>query len=154
MDISKICCLVDASQVVSFDIFDTLIVRLYKKPIDLFAHLEESTHSPGFQAARIAAEQEARKRAAERGVHEVTLDEIYAQLHQSYQPMKQKEISLERVMCRANPEMRRVFDYALERGKPIYIASDMYLPRDVIEMILSDAGYRGYVALLDRKSVV
>lgn len=148
MDISKICCLVDASQVVSFDIFDTLIVRLYKKPIDLFAHLEESTHSPGFQAARIAAEQEARKRAAERGVHEVTLDEIYAQLHQSYQPMKQKEISLERVMCRANPEMRRVFDYALERGKPIYIASDMYLPRDVIEMILSDAGYRGYVALL------
>lgn len=148
MDISKIRKLIDASQAVSFDIFDTLIVRLYKNPTDLFAHLEESTQSTGFKESRIAAEQEARKRAAERGVHEVTLDEIYAQLHQSYQPMRQKEIALERLMCQANPEMRPVFDYALKSGRPVYISSDMYLPKDVIEAILTDAGYQGHTALL------
>ncbi len=40
---------IDEVDVVSFDIFDTLIVRLYRKPTDLFAHLEESTGFSGFK---------------------------------------------------------------------------------------------------------
>lgn len=148
MDITTIRQLISQSQAVSFDLFDTLIVRLFRKPTDLFAHLEESTQATGFQSARIAAEQEARSLAAGCGVHEVTLDEIYTQLHPSYQPLRQKELALERLMCQANPEMQEVFRCALESGKPVFIASDMYLPREVVTAILEDAGYQGYQKLL------
>ncbi len=135
-------------EVVSFDIFDTLIVRLYRQPTDLFLHLETSTGNIGFKDARILAEQVAREKAFSEGVHEVTLDQIYQQMHPSYVPMREKEIELERLACKANPEMMKVYQAALQQGKRIFISSDMYLPKETIEQILQNAGYTGYEKLI------
>lgn len=144
----KLCRLIEKADVISFDIFDTLIIRLYRSPTDLFMHLEQAFRVPGFKEARISGEIAAREAASKRGVHEVTLDEIYEELHVSYRSMKQLEIQLEKQMCRANPEMKTVYDEAVERGIPVFISSDMYLPKDVVEDILSSAGFFGYQKLL------
>jgi len=139
--------MVKNAAVLSFDIFDTLIVRLYRNPTDLFMHLEQSYHASGFTEARISAELTAREAAAKRGIHEVTLDDIYKELHVSYRSMKPKEIQLEKLMCRVNPEIKSIYDEAVNQKVPVYILSDMYLPREVIEDILSNAGYSGYQKL-------
>lgn len=139
---------IDEVDVVSFDIFDTLIVRLYRKPTDLFAHLEESTGFSGFKQARVLAEQEARNDALKKDVHEITLDEIYEYIHPSYRNLVEKEIEMECLMCKANPEMLEIFHYAIARKKRVFISSDMYLPKEVIERILNNNGYRGYEKLL------
>lgn len=130
--------------VVSFDVFDTLIVRLYRTPTDLFRHIEESEGVPGFFSARAEAERTARERANAQGLHEVTLEEIYRELHPSYHRLMGVEIRLEKAVCRANPEMLEVYHLAQRMEKRIVIASDMYLPSGVLENILENAGYSGY----------
>ena len=47
--------------VISFDIFDTLLLRPYVKPTDLFEHLEKLENLSGFANARIKAEKIARE---------------------------------------------------------------------------------------------
>lgn len=133
--------------IVSFDIFDTLVARTYRRPTDLFAHLEESERVPGFKNTRIDAEMSVRRQAAEKGQHEVTLQDIYEEMHASYKPLMEKEIALEIAACHVNPEMLQVFNYAKQIGKRIVIASDMYLPAHVIESILHNCGYEGYEKL-------
>ena len=139
--------MVKNAKAVSFDIFDTLIIRLYRNPTDLFLHLEQAFHASGFKEARISAEMAARETAEKQGIHEVTLDGIYERMHPSYSSMKPLEIQLEKRMCRANPEMKAIYEETIRQGIPVYILSDMYLPENVIEEILSDAGYSGYQKL-------
>ena len=129
---------------ISFDIFDTLLVRLYEKPTDLFLHLERSFSALGFHSARISAENQARENAIKNKKNEVTLDEIYENIHYSYYFLKEKEIELEKMMCKANPEMMEFFQWCFSNNKRIVLSSDMYLPDYVIEEILSLAGYKGY----------
>ena len=50
----------DGVKAVSFDIFDTLIVRPYIRPKDLFAHMEQAEGAPGFAAERVDAERRSR----------------------------------------------------------------------------------------------
>lgn len=50
-------------EVVSFDIFNTLITRIYSEPVQLFYHLEEISDRRGFCEARIKAEATAREKA-------------------------------------------------------------------------------------------
>lgn len=47
---------VDKVSIVSFDIFDTLLLRPYMKPEDLFLHLEKIYDCPGFSEQRKNAE--------------------------------------------------------------------------------------------------
>lgn len=93
--------LIDKVQVVSFDIFDTLIWCIYRKPTDLFRHLEEAEKQRGFAHARIEAEKQARLHVLKAGKPEVTLDEIYEAIDQKYQNLREKEIALELFACRA-----------------------------------------------------
>lgn len=136
---------IEKAEIVSFDIFDTLIVRMYRKPTDLFKHMEESLDIIGFQQARIDAEMALRNEHPD--IHEITLDQIYENMHPSYHVYKKHEIELEKIVCKANPEMAEVFEYAKKSGKRIIISSDMYLPKNVIEEILENNGYRGYEKL-------
>lgn len=138
---------IDDAEVVSFDIFDTLIVRLYEKPTDVFLQLQDSYRESGFYSARIEGERIAREIANKSNVHEVTLEQIYLQMNRNYRYLMEKEMDLEKACCVANEEMRAVYDYAKVKNKIIYISSDMYLPQAVIEHILHKNGYMGYKKL-------
>lgn len=115
--------------VISFDVFDTLIIRDLSKPSDLFLY------EYGFigKCLRIFAEMLARKKKHN---GEVTLDDIY-----KYLPFDiKRELEFEKKICRANPLL---FDFynRIKDSKKIVAISDMYLSSETISVILKDAGY-------------
>lgn len=138
---------INQSEVVSFDIFDTLIRRIYNSPTQLFYHLEEVENRGGFCDARIKAEAYAREKAFSENKKEVTLAEIYEKIDKDYYDLMEKEISLEIFACRADLDMKAVYEKAVKE-KRVFITSDMYLPYDVIEKILLKEGFGGYEKLL------
>jgi len=139
--------LIDNAKVVSFDIFDTLIWRIYAKPTDLFRHLEEAVKRNGFAKARVAAKKSAQMLARKSGKSVVTLDGIYQVISGDYCDLKEKEIEMQLHACRGNPYIRSVYEYAKQKQKKIVITSEMYLPQNVIEEILKNAGFTDYEKL-------
>ena len=143
------------TKVVSFDVFDTLVVRPFYEPTDLFVLLDifanrvfNITDKIDFKQLRIEAERLSRKWNES---EEVTLDEIYEALLKLtnfdkaiLQKIKQKEIELEIKYCKQRTFAKELFDLARYLGKKVIITSDMYLPEDVIKTILKSNGYDGY----------
>lgn len=145
MQLDKFKRLVDAHDVISFDIFDTLLVRPYLRPTDLFVHLEKLNQLPGFAARRIAAENAARKKHED--LEDINLDEIYAELAGKDTTLKEQELALERQTLQPNPLIQAVFNYAKEQGKRILIVSDMYLPEGFLTQVLHEKGFKGFEKL-------
>ena len=139
---------IDQAEIVSFDIFDTLIVRCYEKPTDLFRHIEQSLNRGNFAELRMGAEKNARHKARAEQRQETTLDEIYAELPVHWQYLKQIEIDQELASCSRDAVMFEFYNYALTRNKKILLASDMYLPIEVVSRIVGNAGYGGYEKIL------
>jgi predicted HAD superfamily hydrolase len=151
---------VDQSDLVSFDVFDTLIHRRLLHPTDLFEVASSKLKNqlfgllkPGeaanFPFHRMEAEQQARKKlVAEISTSEVNLDQIYQSLseisgltEEDCQTIAELELELEAQLCFPNPIMSSLFQYAQDRGKPIVLCSDMYLPDQVVRGLLERCGY-------------
>ena len=130
------------AEVVSFDIFDTLLVRPYIQPTDLFVHMEKAYDRPGFAAERRDAER--RTRIRHRELEDITLDMIYDEIDDEFKDMKQKELDWEEMVLRANPELKQVYDYVKAQGKKIVITSDMYLPAEFLAKVLRREGFDGW----------
>lgn len=145
---------------VSFDIFDTLVKRSVAEPRDVFAAAcrrynekqAKRLDAEQFRIARIAAEHQAREKAKQDGAEEVTLSQIYDCLPEGYRQfaddLMAQEIETEKSCCHADPTMKKVFQWCSEHGKRIFITSDMYLPKAVVEEILTQCGYQGYTLYL------
>ena len=137
---------------ISFDIFDTLVLRPFSKPTDLFLVLENRLGILNFSNIRIEAEQSARAEAVQKnGNHEVTIYDIYKYVNRRTGLDIDKgvaaELQAEMDFCFANPYMKRVFNILLDQGKEIIITSDMYLPQDMMTKLLESCGYKGYSKL-------
>lgn len=136
---------IDKHEIISFDIFDTLLLRPYVKPTDLFFHLERLENSEGFATARIKAEKQARKKHPNK--EDITIDEIYDEIDERFKNLKEKEMAMERQILIANPEMKEVYEYAKAQGKRIIIVSDMYLSEEFLADVLREKGYEGFEKL-------
>lgn len=149
----KLIKMLEDCKVVSFDVFDTLILRHVKSPADIFDLIEDQynkTHANNvikeFRKQRINAERKARKN---KNGHEVTLNEIYTYLPKYISStqlveLQQLEIQTEYEVCYRNKEMFRIYKWALDHNKKVVITSDMYLDQQTIEKILHKAGYIHY----------
>lgn len=136
-------------EVVSFDIFDTLLFRPMARPTDLFMLLGKKYGVLHFEQIRIRAEQEARAIHRERfGDTEVDLEEIYSRVEYytgiDAQDGMLSEIALEKELLFPNPYMKRVFDMLRANGKRFIAVSDMYLPKSVMTEILAANGFIGF----------
>lgn len=144
-------------KVVSFDIFDTLIIRPFLIPTDLFQllnnrfdELMNSSSFLTFAEMRVRAEKAARNNnyiIANR-YEEITIDEIYNQLITDYsipsdvaKIMIDEEKALEVKFCKARTKIKEIFDLAIFLGKKVICITDMYLDRDTITKILEKNGY-------------
>jgi predicted HAD superfamily hydrolase len=137
----KFAACVDRFDVVSFDVFDTLISRKVPVPADIFGIIERRTGREGFARRRVAAERAARRRMPE-GTEDVSLDDIYNELEETdIGFLKQSEIGEELDSCYRNENGYKLYDLARKKGRVIIAVSDMYLPSCVISKILSNAGY-------------
>ena len=116
--------------VISFDVFDTLLIRDVRIPADVFT-LAYGTFG---RYVRILAEMKARRMSK---TGEVTLGDIdkYCQFSCS------RELDFEKAYCRANPVMLEIYKTLRESGKKIYAISDMYLSSEFISHLLINSGY-------------
>ncbi len=153
--------------IITFDIFDTLLHRRLRAPVDLFELVRlkafESTHAlyahdilDNYFFFRIRAERESRERRVKEhgGEGEVTLAEIYAEFQnityctdalRGY--LMAAELALEEAHLFASPEGLKRYFAARRSGAKVALISDMYLPSDWIATRLSKAGFAGVYEL-------
>lgn len=137
--------------VVSFDIFDTLILRPFERPTDLFHMVGARLDYLDFARFRAETERKARQRKyKEEKTYEVTLEEIWEMMEEDVGIPKKEGMSAETeaelTYCFGNPYMLEVFRCLKARGNdaPMLIAvSDMYLPSEVLRKLLDKCGFSG-----------
>lgn len=132
-------------KIISFDIFDTLLLRPYLRPSDLFFHVEKLEKKPFWAQRRKEAERAARKNYSH--WQDITFEEIYQEMTAEDRSLKEEELALEKCALQPNEEMLAVFNYVKQCGKRIIIISDMYLPGDFLSQILKEKGYQGFEKL-------
>ena len=147
--------------VVSFDIFDTLIKRTVADSTEVYFHTAEAVNKKlhtSFDPAKFRINRiNAAVRASELnrdnndGKEEVDIFTIYKCIQNEYKDYTDaliaQELDIELTCAFSNPVMKKVFDWCIKNDKKIIIASDMYLPRNIIEKILYKVGYSGYQKL-------
>lgn len=137
-------------EIISFDVFDTLILRPFLKPTDLFQLMEIATSIDNFAKIRIDAEAEARK-ITKKENFEINIFDIYEEigkyLNIDAKDFINKEFELEETVCYANPYMLDVFNKLKNMGKKIIITSDMYWPKEYLSKLLEKCGYNGFLEL-------
>lgn len=137
-----------AYDIVSFDIFDTLIFRPFSAPSDLFYLLGCQTQMLDFKNIRTAMESSARYRMYKNsGTYEVTIFDIWKEIEEQTglsSSYWKEELDLEKEYCFANPYMQKVFNSLIEKGIKVIITSDMYIPSSYMEDLLKSCGYTGY----------
>lgn len=146
--IEDFCLELSQYDIISFDVFDTLIFRAFPDPKIIFDLWGCKFNLQYGRKMRTDVERELR---IKHGDGEVTLDEIYDLLEIRSGIEKsvgmQAEIDLELDYCRPNQFLREVFNRLIELNKKVIILSDMYLPKSVIARMLEKCGYTGYDAL-------
>lgn len=117
--------------VISFDIFDTLILRTLSKPTDVFMSVGQELGMLNYTTMRREMELRLRDgKEAETGSREVTFEEIYEAMEKycgvNAKEGMEAEFRAELKYCIPNPYMKEVFDLLKNYGKTIIIVSDMY----------------------------
>ncbi len=135
-----------AYDVVSFDVFDTLIFRVVSKPEDLFYFVGKDLDYLDFYGIRKEMEGKARQeRFKKAGDWEITFEELYGGLERECGIAKEEgmraELEAECRYCFANPYMKRVVEALRKAGKRMVVTSDMYLGEKNIRRMLETAGY-------------
>lgn len=138
--------------IISFDIFDTLIFRPFSEPTDLFYFIGERLGFLDFKRIRTETEFKSRQKAYKKEkTYEVSLGDIWELLEDETGLSAKKgiaeELEAEKNFCYANPFMLEVFSRLRDMGKRIVIVSDMYLSGAFLENILRAQGYDGFEKL-------
>ncbi|TXH91694.1 MAG: hydrolase [Pseudomonas sp.] len=125
-------------QAVSFDVFDTLFVRVLHEPENLFDLMGYQLADHGFAEQRKVAQMHGFKQMAREGRKELTLADIYDNLSHAQHDsavLAELEQALEHAVIRPNPEVITMFEEARNQGKIVVLTSDMYLPQVFFEQL-------------------
>ena len=134
--------------VVSFDIFDTLVERALSVPQMVFHLAGErvlgSDKAKKFRIARVDAERRARALSPSA---EVSLADIYDSLvgyDGSRNRLMEAELAVELECCKAKSSGLELFASAKRLGKRVVLVSDMYLSKDFLTSLLHNCGVDGF----------
>lgn len=141
--------------VISFDIFDTLITRMVYEPDDVFRLMERKIQSIyGRNVDYLSVRKEAERIAWEEKGDFCNIHHIYEKLpsvsdftEQESEELKQMEINLEYELCIPRKDVLDLFNRLIEGEKKIILISDMYLTAPIITRMLEKCGYKGYTEL-------
>lgn len=135
--------------IVSFDIFDTLISRYTLKPTDVFKVVETECiakydFGENFQNKRIRAEQ----KCYEKYGKSTNLENIYSELlndnsysKQQCDILKSIEKDTESNVVIPRRDILKLFKEVSKSGKKIILCSDMYLSSSFLQKLLNKCGY-------------
>lgn len=146
--------------VISFDVFDTLICRTVRHPTDVFDIMEQRTGIPKLAGCRIEAENAVRQyQFARYHSREIAIEEIYHRMlqdgcikssgrecgaaltDQDVDAWIALEMKVEKQCCRAEPSMRKLVRMLLAQRKRVIAVSDMYLHQAQVQELLQLCGY-------------
>lgn len=138
-------------KVISFDLFDTLVLRPSIFPTDLFTIVgRECDWADSFSLIRKNSERFARQQKPI-GVDEISFFNIYDAMKNYYdyssdeiKALAQNELDCEYSLIYARKSAKRLFDLAIELGKKVIIVSDIYLSHSFVSNVLSHCGYANY----------
>lgn len=144
---------IDRHDVISFDIFDTLLTRKVYEPSDVFALLDleyEERYPFVFSVERKRAQQELSE------TEEPDIHQIYRRMkvnnpclsQEECDVFKAREIQKERQILTPRKKMLDCLDYCAGKGKRVYLVSDMYLPGKILADILRQFGITRYDRVL------
>lgn len=147
-EIDKIINLLSLYEVISFDIFDTLITRCLPKPVDVFELVELITAQLIETKISFA---EIRKNAEKKlnfSLGNPSLDEIYDEIkilgnlsEDTVSRIKQIEIKTEQALLVARKDILGLFKILKKNGKRIVLISDMYFSSEQLTSFLENCGY-------------
>ncbi|MDP1548579.1 MAG: rhamnan synthesis F family protein [Nitrosomonas sp.] len=139
-------------RVVVFDIFDTLLIRPLLNPEiikNIVAQRAGGEVGKLYLELRAIAESQARQKAG----RDIGLDAIFAEFSllaglpsAAVQQLRNLEETIELEIVSPRPETIALLQYAISLGKRVILASDMYLPKPVIEEMLQRHGINGWHA--------
>ncbi len=136
--------------VVTFDIFDTLIVRKTMLPKDIFEIVEMSFAKEewsvcGFTDLRMKAEDACYKKKINPDIYQIydEMEQISGYDRAVLNRYMEEEISTEKQFLCARKSMLDFYN-SVKAEKEIYLISDMYLPSEILDDILKNCGYTGY----------
>ncbi len=140
---------IDAHEVISFDIFDTLIMRKTFEPHDVFLIVEKKALENGigladFCSFRIQAEQSL--------IADIpNIYELYDEVQRltgisdsQREQLLQMELDTEAELLVKRESVCRMLEYAHAQKKKVYLVSDMYIPQNVLESWLKERGITDY----------
>lgn len=147
---------IDAHDVISFDLFDTILMRkcLYPDTVlkitEVILPIQQEDCISDFYVKRTNAE----KNLYSERKHP-TLYEIYERMGSDYKISErslaraaEREIATEYKLMSRREEIYEAYQYALKNKKKIFLTSDMYLTKEIINLILSEQGIDEYQDLL------
>ncbi|WP_306568831.1 glycosyltransferase [Faecalispora jeddahensis] len=145
------------TQVVSFDIFGTALLRDVWNPQDVFDYVGlvcKQILPPHvcFSKMRTASEEYARKKLTQAGGNflEITFDEIYDAMQQLFElsqataiQLKYIELECEKKFLKPRKITLDLFNLAMTQGKTVIFTSDMYYSGPQLRDFLQQCGYVG-----------
>lgn len=130
--------------IISFDIFDTLITRKIYNPDDVFDLMGETLEISDFKKKRKDAENRAREELKK----DVNLEEIYEYYQKItksspklVKTIQETEERLELKLTTPRKDMRCLVETLKKQNKKMIIVSDMYLKKETIIKMLEACGY-------------
>ena len=139
--------IIKGKNIISFDVFDTLLKRDVMNPTDVFDLMErdlrerKKLYIHNFADKRREAEQKARIAKPDR---EITLKDIYGYIScddDVRKELMEMECQMELALSAPNIPVQQLYEVCLEQRKKILFLSDMYLPSDVVRKLLEKNGY-------------
>ena len=136
-------------EVISFDIFDTAIIRPFLHHQEMYKIVEKLIPNKKFASVRIRAEKNTRNDLIhkQRLKEEVTISDIYEHIHIDKEKAIAFELGFDVDICRKRQYIFKLYKFALNLNKRIIFTSDITYPRVIIEEILRKNGYGTYEKL-------
>ena len=141
----KIITKIKENDIISFDVFDTLLIRKTLLPEDVFELVEKRIKTKNFADVR---------KMAERELTCPDIFDIYRRVASTYdwdekttESVLQTELETEKAVTEPRTEVVELLEYAVQAGKHVVLTSDMYLPGYILKELLEHHNIRGFKEL-------
>jgi predicted HAD superfamily hydrolase len=136
--------------VISFDIFDTLLLRPVTSPQDIFRLAGKAAGVASFSSQRSEAAEKSKESLTE-SKQDYLIWEIYETYSKMFncsseeaERLAEIEMQVEYDLLYPRKSVQLIYNEVLKSGKEIIITSDMYLPAEFLRKVLDKNGYTGY----------
>lgn len=152
MDSESLRAEIDNHDIISFDVFDTLVMRKVLYPEDIFYVTGHKVGKSGISPDIFAEKRRYadRHNKYEKNIYGIyrTMQDILGLTEEEREQFMELEIETEKEMLIHRKEIVSAYQYALLQGKRVFLISNMHLPETIMKEILSGIGIEGYEKLL------